>query len=509
MSIQKRIPHHEEQRLRSRSLAKRQTVTEPIGNALNLYFANVTIGTPGQMLQLQIDTGSSDVWMTASGAAYCRHSAANCEGGTFTSSKSSSYKLEQQGAFEIQYVDNTGSSGDYFQDNFGIGGVTIDALMMGLAQTTTIGTGIIGVGFASDESICQSQAASQNSDGTCQTYPTVVEQLVNQKKISTRAYSLWLDDLEANAGSILFGGIDSSKYTGPLISLPIQPDSQSGTITSFTVGWTGFTITTPKATETQFQPMDFDEAAILDSGTSTLLFPDDMFAAIAAQLGASYSSTLQSYLAPCYLKTANVTFDFTFGGNGGPTVRVPVSEFLIDVTGENGGQAPTFSNGQEACELGFEGAQGRPILLGDTFLRSAYVVYDLDSQMISLAQTNFNPGSPNVQEISSNKTVPGVSSTATGGQVSATFSGAANSLVGGASTIGSDGGATALAATTGVPPLAAFTTAMYTGMSGAASSGGSGAKSAAQLIVPSRITTSMIAGIWGVFVVLGASMIFL
>jgi len=40
-------------------------------------------------------------------------------------------------------------------------------------------------------------------------------------------------------------------------------------------------------------------------------------------------------------------------------------------------------------------------VLGDTFLRSAYVVYDLSNNEISLAQTNFNATKSNVMEIQS------------------------------------------------------------------------------------------------------------
>jgi hypothetical protein len=38
-------------------------------------------------------------------------------------------------------------------------------------------------------------------------------------------------------------------------------------------------------------------------------------------------------------------------------------------------------------------------VLGDTFLRSAYVVYDLENNEISIAQTNFNATTENIQEI--------------------------------------------------------------------------------------------------------------
>ena len=44
-------------------------------------------------------------------------------------------------------------------------------------------------------------------------------------------------------------------------------------------------------------------------------------------------------------------------------------------------------------------------VLGDTFLRSAYVVYDLYNNEISLAQTNFNSTTDNIMEIS-NSSVP-------------------------------------------------------------------------------------------------------
>ena len=36
------------------------------------YFVSVEIGTPGQQLSLQLDTGSSDLWVPYSGAAICK-----------------------------------------------------------------------------------------------------------------------------------------------------------------------------------------------------------------------------------------------------------------------------------------------------------------------------------------------------------------------------------------------------------------------------------------------------
>lgn len=49
------------------------TVLADLGNAQNagLYYANITVGTPAQALMVQIDTGSSDVWVPYSNAPVC------------------------------------------------------------------------------------------------------------------------------------------------------------------------------------------------------------------------------------------------------------------------------------------------------------------------------------------------------------------------------------------------------------------------------------------------------
>jgi hypothetical protein len=397
-------------------LRRRQsgTVRADLSNEISLYLINVTVGTPPQSFSLQVDTGSSDVWFAANSADVCqRDNGANCEWGTYDASASSTFQeLDNMGAFQIQYVDGTEIEGVYLSDDMSIGDTKITNLTMAAAtKLNAIGIGIMGIGFASDESI-----ASEGS----RTYPSIIDVMQSEGIIKSKSYSLWLDDVESDTGSILFGGVDTDKFKGDLVSLPIQLDSQSGAITSFTVAFTGLKVT-GSGNNVDLSPSS-PVAAILDSGTTDTLLPDDIANAIFNGIGAATVPDLGN-VAPCERANDNITFSFTFGGDGGPTINVPISEFVIPILTTDG-ETPKFKDGTEACQVAIEAAGQNPVLFGDSFLRSAYVVYDLDKRQIALAQTNFNGQTNNGNvEVVSSGSIPGVSSTATAASVAQTLTG--------------------------------------------------------------------------------------
>jgi hypothetical protein len=282
-------------------------------------------------------------------------------------------------------VDQLRSSGDYISDNFEIGGASVKGIQMGLALRSTVGIGIIGIGYRAGESVLPKNR-----------YPNLIDELVNQSLINLRAYSLYLDDKETSSGSILFGGIDTEKFVGTLKVLPVQKDPQSQTFESFFVLMTSLSMTDQSGQTSAFTNADFPLLVVLDSGTSLTYLPTHLVDAIISETGAVDDTDNTGFIfVNCDLRTTrpNAFLTFGFGGSSGPVIHVPLSEIIRSL--HNKYPESGFKN---TCDLGIR-ASDTVYILGDTFLRSAYVVYDLDHNQIALAQTNFEATGSNIQEI--------------------------------------------------------------------------------------------------------------
>jgi hypothetical protein len=268
-------------------------------------------------------------------------------------------------------------------DNLAISGVTVQALEMGLAVggSDSDAFGIMGLGFDTLE-----QTSSK--------YPSIMDDMVSQGLISSPFYSLWLDDLrkskstpsiplppssrffpdekstEASTGTILFGGYDKSKYTGDLATLPIVPNGDVYDVLQ--VDWSSLSLTDQSGTTT-YTADGFSETVVLDSGTSITRVPSDAFASLSQYFNLQAEPTSDGstiYYVDCNIASSEGSIDFGFSG---VTIQVPFSELAL-------------STGSGSCMFGLLPGSG---VLGDTFLRSAYVVYDLGNKQISLAQTVF------------------------------------------------------------------------------------------------------------------------
>jgi hypothetical protein len=106
----------------------------------------------------------------------------------------------------------------------------------------------------------------------------------------------------------------------------------------------------------------------LDSGGTLTRLPTSLFNSIGASYpGAVYDASIGFYRVPCAAPTGSI--DFTFGTN---VIHVPFSEFRIDYD-------------STSCVLGMlADTTDTRYVLGDSFLRAAYVVFDLANNNIWL-----------------------------------------------------------------------------------------------------------------------------
>jgi len=267
----------------------------------------------------------------------------------------------------------------------------------------------MGIGFDTNE---------ENNDSPSGVYPSVVDNLVTSGIIQRRAFSLYLNDLQANKGAVVFGGIDTTKFTGPLVALPFQA-GQQGLVSEYYVTLTSVSYTDASGSTTQLSPDGYAQAALLDSGTTNTLLTNDVFGSLGLGLGAVGDPSGQGFIIPCSLSGDKGTINYSFGGDGGVTIKVPVA----DIVGLPAYSPNDFNDPSGACELALGTLEdgGGVSILGDSFLRSAYAVYDQDNSIGALAQAQENEAATsNIVVIPSGTAIPSATFTATaiGTQVS-------------------------------------------------------------------------------------------
>ena len=142
---------------------------------------------------------------------------------------------------------------------------------------------------------------------------------------------------------------------------------------------------------------DFPFTGVLDSGTTNTIIPDDLWQQLATTFNVVNDTLFDIFVIDCNIGSTPGSLDFRFGGNGGPAISIPFSELALPLFNFTTGQQLMTGAGKPACHFGLvSDGEGYDILLGDTLLRSAYVVYDLDGAQVYIAQTNFDSKASNI-----------------------------------------------------------------------------------------------------------------
>lgn len=361
-------------------LKKYKNINAPLYNQDYFYTLNVSIGNPPQNFELLLDTGSSDLWVMDSSNPYCLGNEDldlsvayqfNCSlvGGLFDSNVSSSYQYNNS-AFYIRYGDGTMAKGDYGTDTVYLGEEDnqVPNVGFGIGKVTNSTIGVLGIGLENNE-------ASNFKGNQSYTYQNFPYALKNAGLIDKVAYSLSLP--QKGTGDIIFGGVDKGKYVGGLWTIPLTGDSTLSVIN------TGITANSEACTEGEWVSSS-NITALIDSGTTLTFLPDPIVKSIAEVYNATYRYDIEAYAIDCEVG-ANPDYYFTFFF-GEVEIRVPLLHTLYDGT-EVAGYPVLGARGEPLCVLGFTGVGSQnEAILGNAFLRSAYVVYNLEDLEVNLGQ---------------------------------------------------------------------------------------------------------------------------
>ena len=293
------------------------------------YLVPVTIG--GQTLQMNLDTGSSDLWIFST--ALDSHERGNHT--LYDPTHSRSHQQVPEAMFAVSYGDDTALTGHVGADTVAIGGVTVAAQAVAMPTSFSSGIiddpsdGIVGLGFQKMNSICSKGAPAPNAaNDACpdghgpNPRPTWFE---NAR--AALAQGVFAANLKMGTkGGYTFGKIDEDAFEGKLTWVKV--DSSKG---FWQVGSSGYRVGGKKGIDDDGEVVKYEgEDGIVDSGSSLLMLQPEVVAAYYRGVkGARKDETGWTY--PCGTKLP----DFGLGLGKGK------AEYVADIPGAVIDYAPT------------------------------------------------------------------------------------------------------------------------------------------------------------------------
>ncbi|KAI8989890.1 aspartic peptidase domain-containing protein, partial [Trametes punicea] len=307
----------------------------------------VKIGTPGVTLNLDFDTGSSDLWVWSSAL-----SQASSGHNIYDPHKSSTAK-KAAGTWNITYGDGSSASGNVYTDIVTVADIAIEGQAVELAEKVSSSflqdsgnDGLLGLAWPSLNMVQPQPVA------------TPVENMINQNLINPPVFTVKLSrDDEGSFYS--FGYIDPSVTSNPITYTDVDNSQGFWQVQSKTWTINGQTMENPGGT------------AILDTGTTLMLVPDEMVEAIYSSIeGSVYDDQQGGYKYPSDATIPDVAF--AIGNN---LYKLNSQDFGFDDLGDG----YTVGGIQSCGTLPFS-------IFGDTMLKSLYVVFNQGDQTVGIAQ---------------------------------------------------------------------------------------------------------------------------
>ncbi|CAE6429822.1 unnamed protein product [Rhizoctonia solani] len=240
------------------------------------YACPVTIGTPGETLTLDFDTGSADLWVWSSQA---RVSKADMKGrGIYNPSKSRTSKKLRGHTWEVRYGDGSSVSGVVYLDTIVIGDITVENQAVEVARELSDDflqagcDGLVGLGFPR---LNQVQPNQQK---------TPMENMIEQGVIKDPIFTVKLDKRDSR-GFYTFGFIDETVHCSKFYWQKINKEN----------GWWEVPSAYIKIGD-EIYDRGSDNTAIIDTGTTLVLLDDETVEKLYSKVeGATYDEEQADY----------------------------------------------------------------------------------------------------------------------------------------------------------------------------------------------------------------------
>jgi hypothetical protein len=259
--------------------------------------------------------------------------------------------------------------------------------------------GIFGLGSRLKQSVYLGGSTSPTRGNFSATYTPLWERVALASPSKQRKYSIWLNGQGATRGSVFFGGEDATKYEGTLQSLPLN--LRNGLVADWSVNLTGVTRVRPgryggDTTRTRLTAATYSVDYVFDTGSPNMYVPSSLYNAIVVGLDATEIINGAPYV-PCSLRSSLSDYlEFEFPTlavhddcQSVATIRVPYTEIIYPFGFPVTVPPVIGAQGEKMCYFGVVPTDGFVRLLGATFVRSAYLVFDMDNKEIRAAQAKW------------------------------------------------------------------------------------------------------------------------
>ncbi|ROW04302.1 hypothetical protein VSDG_00905 [Cytospora chrysosperma] len=316
----------------------------------------VMIGTPGQLVNLDLDTGSADLWVFTTTSASHHTSISNRS--VYNVNASSSANLMKGSTWMITYGDGSYASGNVYTDNVQLGDLVVNGATVetatryssNLVQDDAFLSGLMGLAINLSTTI-RPEVKGVTSG--------ILSQLKKQG-----VGSVTVDLQYHNEGRFTFGKVNSSAYDGQMLYQPVLPNK----------GYWEIEMTTVRYADSD-EMLIHSWPTIVDTGTSLMLMGSDD---LVDRYYSLIDSSMYSYEDFGYVFHCNETLpDFHFGFTDNWSEYTVPGRFM-NYSVATGMGSPYCFGGIQSSNMAFS-------IMGDVFLKAVYVDFNIVNKSVGFA----------------------------------------------------------------------------------------------------------------------------